>query len=216
VCLYIANIRAFIIFSPTLLLLYRTHCAGTVCGKTYGVASKTKPILCAVKVLDSSGSGSWDAVISGIDHVVTYCTNSSIKRQCVVNMSLGGGKSSTVNNAVATAVSKGVVMVVAAGNDNQDACNYSPASSSNAITVGSTTSSDAKSTFSNFCPTTSCCVDIFAPGSGVLSAWSTSDTATNTISGTSMASPRKLYFARLFAYSTKLLQPIFVPFHFLF
>jgi serine protease len=118
-------------------------------------------------------------------------------------MSIGGGYSSSENNAVAAAVDAGIVVVVAAGNSNADACNYSPASSSKVITVGSTTSTDLKSGFSNW----GTCLDIWAPGSGISSAWIGSTTATNTISGTSMASPRKLYFARLFAYSTKLLKP---------
>ena len=192
-CPYIVNHTTFICFSLDFCYFHSTHVAGTVCGKTYGVASKSKPTLCAVKVLDSSGSGSWDAIISGINHVVSYCANSSIR--CVVNMSIGGDKSSSVNNALATAVDKGVVVVVASGNDDSNACSYTPASSTKTIAVGSTTSSDAKSSFSNYCTTTLCCVDVFAPGSNVLSAWKGSDTSTNTISGTSMASPRKLCFA---------------------
>ena len=107
--------------------------------------------------------------------------------KCVANMSLGGGYSSLQNQAVANAVNKGVVMVVAAGNDNKDACNYSPASEPLAITVGSTDSNDARSSFSNW----GVCVDVFAPGSFITSSWSTGTTDTHTISGTSMATPRK-------------------------
>ena len=180
-----------------------------MCGKTYGVASTSnKCMLCAVKVLNSGGSGSSEGVVNGINHVIENCKTHSGKR-CVINMSLGGGYSSSQNNAVAAAVDAGIVVVVAAGNDNKDACGYSPASSSKVITVGSRTSSDAKSSFSNW----GSCLDIWAPGSGILSAWSTSTTATNTISGTSMASPRKLCFAGLFAYSTRLLQPFICPFY---
>ena len=102
-------------------------------------------------------------------------------------MSLGGGFSSAWNQAVANAVNAGVVMVVAAGNESQDACNVSPASEALAITVGSTTNTDAQSSFSNF----GSCVDVYAPGSNIKSSWNTGVTDTNTISGTSMASPRK-------------------------
>ena len=147
-------------------------------------------MLCAVKALDSGGSGSSTGVVKGINHVIENCKTQTGKR-CVINMSLGGGYSSAQNNAVAAAVDAGIVVVVAAGNSNDDACDYSPASSSKVITVGSTTSTDAKSGFSNW----GSCLDIWAPGSGILSAWSTSTTATNTISGTSMASPRKFHLA---------------------
>jgi aqualysin 1 len=155
-----------------------THVSGTVGGNTWGVAKQVQ--LVPVRVLDCRGSGSWSGVIAGID----YAANSSL-RPAVANMSLGGGKSTAVNAAVAGAVTKGVTMVVAAGNDNLNACNYSPASEPTAITVGSTTSADARSSFSNF----GTCVDLFAPGSSITSSWNTSNTAANTISGTSMATP---------------------------
>ena len=103
----------------------------------------------------------------------------------VANMSLGGGASQAVDDAVAGAVSKGVTMVVAAGNSNANACNYSPARAPSAITVGATTNTDARASYSNY----GTCLDLFAPGSGITSAWNTSDIAINTISGTSMASP---------------------------
>ena len=113
----------------------------------------------------------------------------------VANMSLGGGFSSSVNAAVAGAVTKGVTMAVAAGNDGLNACNYSPASEPSAITVGATTSTDARASYSN----TGSCVDIFAPGSSITSAWNTGSTAVNTISGTSMATPHVAGAAALMA-----------------
>jgi subtilisin family serine protease len=134
----------------------------------------------AVRVLNCQGSGTNAGVIAGIDWV----TNNS-PSPAVANMSLGGGASSAVDNAVANSTNSGVSYAVAAGNSNANACNYSPARAPSANTVGSTTSSDARSSFSNW----GTCLDIFAPGSSITSAWSTSNTATNTISGTSMASP---------------------------
>lgn len=108
-------------------------------------------------------------------------------RACVANMSLGGGFSSSLNLAVNNAVAAGITMVVAAGNDSTDACTKSPASAASAITVGSTTSTDVASSFSNY----GSCVDVWGPGSSITSAWIGSNTATKSISGTSMASPRK-------------------------
>ncbi len=141
--------------------------------------------LCAVKVLNSSGSGTWSGIISGVNYVVKKC--GELRGLCVANMSLGGGKSSTMNAAVANAVSKGVVMVVAAGNSNVDAKDTSPASEPSAITVGSTMNTDARSWFSNF----GIVVDVYAPGSDITSSWISSTVATRVLSGTSMASPRK-------------------------
>ena len=155
-----------------------THVAGTVGGLTWGVAKGVA--LIPVRVLDCQGSGSWSGVIAGID----FAANSTL-RPAVANMSLGGGASSSVDAAVAGAVNKGVTMVVAAGNSNADACSYSPARAPSAITVGATTSGDTRASYSNY----GTCLDIFAPGSGITSDWNTSDSATNTISGTSMASP---------------------------
>jgi subtilisin family serine protease len=155
-----------------------THVAGTVGGSTYGVAKSV--LLRAVRVLNCSGSGSTSGVIAGVDWV----TNNHIN-PAVANMSLGGGASSALDTAVNNSINSGVTYAIAAGNSNANACNFSPARVAAAITVGSTTSSDARSSFSNF----GTCVDIFAPGSSITSAWATSDTATNTISGTSMASP---------------------------
>ena len=140
--------------------------------------------MCAVKVLDSGGSGSNAGVIEGIEHAVRDCAGS---KKCVINMSLGGGKSTSLNMAVANAVNAGVHVVVAAGNENTNACTKSPASEPKAITVGSIDDNDDRSSFSN----TGTCVDIYAPGSSIKAAWIYSDTSTRTISGTSMASPRK-------------------------
>ncbi len=158
-----------------------THVSGTVGGRTWGVAKQVT--LVPVRVLDCRGSGTWSGVIAGIDWVAGDI-NSAL-RPAVANMSLGGGKSSAVNAAVAGAVVKGVTMVVAAGNSSADACNYSPASEPSALTVGATTKGDARASYSNY----GTCVDLFAPGSSITSAWNTSSNATNTISGTSMASP---------------------------
>eukprot|EP01113_Clastostelium_recurvatum_P010961 TRINITY_DN154_c0_g1_i7.p1 TRINITY_DN154_c0_g1~~TRINITY_DN154_c0_g1_i7.p1 ORF type:complete len:451 (-),score=114.68 TRINITY_DN154_c0_g1_i7:118-1395(-) len=158
-----------------------THVASTSAGTTYGVAKKASVI--PVKVLSSSGSGAWSGIISGVDWVATSYRNR--RRPSVANMSLGGGATASLDTAVTNAIAAGVSFVVAAGNDNANACNYSPARTQNAITVGSTTNADARSSFSNF----GNCVDIFAPGSNILGAWYGSATATSTISGTSMASP---------------------------
>jgi subtilisin family serine protease len=155
-----------------------THVAGTVGGSTYGVAKNVR--LFAVRVLDCSGSGSNSGVIAGVNWV----TSNHIK-PAVANMSLGGGASSALDTAVRNSIAAGVTYAVAAGNSNQDAANFSPSRVGEAITVGSSTINDARSSFSNF----GSVVDIFAPGSGILSAWFSSDTATATLSGTSMASP---------------------------
>ena len=176
-----------------LLCLYNnsTHVAGTTVGLTYGVSecslTGNNCELCAVKVLGAGGSGTWTGILDGIEHVVTNC---GAGNKCVANMSLGGGFSQSINTAVADAVNAGVTMVVAAGNENEDACFKSPASEPLAITVGSTTSSDARSGFSNY----GSCVDVWAPGSGITSACSTGDTAACIKSGTSMARPRKFTF----------------------
>ncbi|WBB48248.1 S8 family serine peptidase [Verrucosispora sp. WMMA2044] len=160
-----------------------THVAGTVGGSAYGVAKATR--LVAVKVLNCSGSGTNAGVIAGIDWV----TANAVK-PAVANMSLGGGANTAVDNAVVNSINSGVTYAVAAGNGNalgqrQNACNYSPARAAPAITVGATQSNDAAASFSNY----GTCVDILAPGVSITSAWHTSDSATNTISGTSMASP---------------------------
>jgi subtilisin family serine protease len=166
-----------------------THVSGTVGGSTYGVAKNVT--LVAVRVLDSSGNGTNSGVIAGVDFVTS---NHQAGQPAVANMSLGGGISSALDTAVNNSINDGVTYAVAGGNETQDACNVSPARVANAITVGSTTTSDARSSFSNFGP----CLDLFAPGSSITSSWNTSDTATNTISGTSMATPHVAGVAALF------------------
>ncbi len=155
-----------------------THVSGTVGAASYGIAKNVR--LHAVRVLDCSGSGSNSGVISGVDWVAQNHVSPA-----VANMSLGGGASSALDTAVNNAVASGVFFAIAAGNSNTDACTSSPARAASAYTVGSSTISDARSSFSNF----GTCVDIFAPGSSITSTWNSSDTATNTISGTSMATP---------------------------
>jgi subtilisin family serine protease len=155
-----------------------THVSGTVGGSTYGVAKSVR--LFAVRVLNCSGSGTISGVIAGVDWVTGHHVSPA-----VANMSLGGGASSSLDTAVRNSISSGVTYTIAAGNSNANASNFSPARVSEAITVGATTRTDARSSFSNF----GSVVDIFAPGSSITSAWSTSNTATNTISGTSMAAP---------------------------
>ncbi|RQW98624.1 S8 family peptidase [Micromonospora inaquosa] len=166
-----------------------THVAGTVGGSAYGVAKAVQ--LVGVRVLNCSGSGTNAGVIAGVDWV----TANAIK-PAVANMSLGGGANSSLDNAVRNSIASGVTYGLAAGNDNgANACNTSPARTTEAITVGSTTSSDARSSFSNV----GTCLDIFAPGSSITSAWYTSNTASNTISGTSMATPHVVGAAALVA-----------------
>ncbi|GHF46686.1 S8 family peptidase [Amycolatopsis bartoniae] len=164
-----------------------THVAGTVGGSTYGLAKGVQ--LTAVRVLDCSGSGSYDGVIAGIDWVAQNAV-----KPAVANMSLGGSASSSVDSAVRNAISAGVTFAIAGGNDNANACNYSPARTAEAITVGATTSTDARASYSNY----GSCLDIFAPGSSIKSDWIGSTTATNTISGTSMATPHVTGAAALY------------------
>jgi subtilisin family serine protease len=164
-----------------------THVAGTVGSTTYGVAKGVT--LIAVRVLDCSGNGSNSGVIAGMDWV----TNNHVK-PAVANLSLGGGFSQAVNDAAARMTNAGVSLVVAAGNESQNACNVSPASAASAVTVGATTSSDARASFSNY----GSCLDIFAPGNNITSTWIGSTTATNTIGGTSMASPHVAGVAALY------------------
>ncbi|HEU4711633.1 MAG TPA: S8 family peptidase [Pyrinomonadaceae bacterium] len=164
-----------------------THVAGTIGGATYGVAKSVQ--LRAVRVLNCSGSGTNSGVIAGVDWV-----RLNHQAPAVANMSLGGGASSALDTAVNNLSNAGVPIVVAAGNSNANACNSSPARAANAITVGSTTTTDARSSFSNF----GSCLDLFAPGSSILSAYSTSNTATATLSGTSMASPHVAGVAALY------------------
>jgi subtilisin family serine protease len=169
-----------------------THVGGTVGGTTYGVAKSVK--LVAIRVLDCNGSGSWSGVIAGMDWVTANRV-----QPAVANLSLGGGANTSVDDAVRRMISAGVATVIAAGNGNQggraqDACKYSPARVTEGMTIGATTSTDAKTSWSNF----GNCVDWFAPGASITSAWYTSNTATSTISGTSMAAPHVAGVAALY------------------
>jgi serine protease len=164
-----------------------THVAGTVGGTTYGVAKGVT--LHPVRVLGCNGSGSTSGVIAGVDWVTA-----NHQSPAVANMSLGGGASTALDDAVRNSIASGVTYAIAAGNSNANACNSSPARVTQALTVGSSTNADARSSFSNF----GTCVDLFAPGSNITSAWIGSDTATNTISGTSMASPHVAGVAALY------------------
>jgi len=160
-----------------------THVAGTIGSNAYGVAKKTK--LYAVKVLGSDGSGSTSGVVAGINFVATDAPKRSCPKGVVANMSLGGSYSASINSAAAALVNSGVFLAVAAGNDNANAANYSPASEASVCTVGATDKNDAKASYSNY----GSAVDIQAPGTSILSTWIGGTSATNTISGTSMASP---------------------------
>jgi subtilisin family serine protease len=164
-----------------------THVAGTVAGSVHGVAKGARIV--PVRVFGCTGGSSNSTIIAGIDWV-----RANHVKPAVANMSLGGGASSATDTATNNLINAGVTVVVAAGNSNANACNYSPARVANAITVGSTTNTDARSSFSNF----GSCVNIFAPGSSITSAWYTSNTATNSISGTSMASPHVAGVAALY------------------
>ena len=155
-----------------------THVAGTIAGSQYGVAKGAT--VYGVRVLNNAGSGTTADVVEGIDWV----TNNHVK-PAVANMSLGGGASTTIDAAVRRSVAAGVTYAIAAGNSNANAANYSPARVTEAITVGATTNTDARASYSNY----GTVLDIFAPGSSITSAWHTGDSATNTISGTSMATP---------------------------
>jgi len=173
-----------------------THVSGTVGGSTYGVAKGVR--LFAVRVLNCSGSGTNSGVIAGVDWVTAHHISPA-----VANMSLGGGVSTALDNAVNNSINSGVTYAIAAGNSNTNAANSSPARVAAAITVGSSTMSDARSSFSNF----GSVVDIFAPGSSILSSYNTSDTATATLSGTSMATPHVAGVAARFLQSNPTASP---------
>ena len=171
-----------------------THVSGTVGGSTYGVAKSVR--LVAVRVLNCSGSGSTSGVIAGIDWVTG---NHLAGKSAVANMSLGGGASSSLDTAVNNSINDGVSYAIAAGNGDifgnaQNACNFSPARVAAAMTISATDRTDTKASWANY----GSCVDWFAPGVSITSAWYSSDTATNTISGTSMATPHTTGVAALY------------------
>ncbi|WP_051772525.1 S8 family peptidase [Saccharothrix sp. NRRL B-16314] len=175
-----------------------THVAGTVGGTAHGVAKGVR--LIAVKVLNCQGSGSFAGVAAGIDWVTGHHTSGP----AVANMSLGGqGSDTTGENAVRNSIADGVTYAIASGNSNADACNFTPARVAEAITVNASTNTDARASFSNW----GTCTDIFAPGQNITSAWMTNDTATNTISGTSMAAPHVAGGAAVLLGATPSLTP---------
>ncbi|MEV0676219.1 S8 family peptidase [Actinosynnema sp. NPDC050436] len=153
-----------------------THVAGLIAGKTYGVAKQAR--VCGVRVLNGQGSGTTAGVVAGIDWVARNAA-----KPAVANLSLGGGASTAIDDAVLALVKSGVTASVTAGGSNADAANYSPARVVEAITSGSSTNTDVKTSFSNYGKV----VDVYAPGQSITSAWHTGDAATNTLSGTSMS-----------------------------
>ena len=169
-----------------------THVAATIGGTTYGVAKAVT--LVAVRVLDCTGSGLWSWIIAGIDYVTAQ---HQAGQPAVANMSLGGGANIALDQAVRNSIADGVSYAVAAGNSNANTCAFSPARVAEAMTSGASTSTDAKASFSNW----GSCMDWFAPGQAITSAWNSSDVATNTISGTSMASPHTAGVAALYLQS---------------
>ncbi len=164
-----------------------THVAGTVGGRKYGLAKGVT--LWAVRVLNCRGSGTTASVVAGIDWVTANAV-----RPAVANMSLGGGVDQVLDDAVQRSISSGITYAVAASNDNDDACDYSPARAPEAITVGATSLDDSRAYFSNY----GTCLDLFAPGLAITSAWNSDDTAELSASGTSMASPHVAGAAALF------------------
>ena len=175
-----------------------THVAGTIGGKTHGVAKGIN--LIAVRVLDDNGSGYYSDIIAGLD----WATQHHTTKPAVGNLSLGGGASFSLDEAVRRAIADGIVICVAAGNSNADAGFNSPARVADAITVGATTSSDAKAPYSNY----GSVLDVFAPGTSVVSAGRASSSAYVTMSGTSMASPHVAGVAALYMEKSKLYRPI--------
>jgi cerevisin len=156
-----------------------THCAGTIGSKTYGVAKKAR--LVSVKVFDKNNRGSWSNVVAGFNWAVKNARG----KKAIISYSGGGGVSQAMDRAASDAYDSGVFVIAAALNDNKDACNYSPGRSNKVLTVGATDINDKKASFSNWGK----CVDILAPGVGLISTGISSNNATKVLSGTSMAAP---------------------------
>ena len=175
-----------------------THVAGTIGGSTYGVAKSVR--LIAVRVLTCAGTGLNSGVLAGVDWVTG---NHQAGQPAVANMSLGGGKSAALETAVANSIADGITYAVAAGNETEDACTGSPSGLPAAITVGATTNTDARASYSDF----GSCVDFFAPGSNITSASYLTDTGTATMSGTSMAAPHVAGAAALYLQGTPASTP---------
>ncbi|KAK7421441.1 hypothetical protein QQX98_002139 [Neonectria punicea] len=169
-----------------------THVAGTIAGKTFGVAKAATVV--AVKVLDKTGSGTMSGVILGLNWAVDNAKSRGIAKKAVVNMSVGGAYTSSVNAAVKAATDAGLTVVVAAGNSNDDSSYYSPASAPSAITVGAVEGTNTRTWFSNY----GALVDIFAPGDATISSYHSSDSATRYLAGTSMATPHVAGLAAYF------------------
>ena len=172
--------------------------AGTVAGSTFGFANEATIV--PVRVLNCSGGGSTAGVISGINWMITHHVAG---QPAVANLSLGGVYDYATNDAIERAVADGITVVVAAGNESTDSCTKSPASAPSAITVGATTSTDSRAYYSNF----GACIDIFAPGSAIISAGISSATATTQMSGTSMASPHVAGVAAIILGNARSLTP---------
>lgn len=164
-----------------------SHVAGIIGGLQHGVAKNTA--LVAVRVLDCNGSGTLGGVIAGVDWVAV-----NARKPAVANMSLGGGASTALDSAVTASIAKGITYVVAAGNENANACIRSPARVAEALTVAASTSTDYRASYSNHGK----CVNLFAPGSAIRSTWHSSDTSTAVLSGTSMAAPHVAGVAALY------------------
>jgi subtilisin family serine protease len=175
-----------------------THVSGTVGGATYGVAKSVT--LVAVRVLSCAGTGLTSWVIAGVDWVTG---NHQTGQPAVANMSLGGGANDALDAAIRNSIADGVSYALAAGNDNADACATSPARVTEAMTIGATDTTDTRASFSNFGP----CVDWFAPGVNITSDWWMTDTSTNTISGTSMATPHTAGVAALYLQTNPTASP---------
>jgi subtilisin family serine protease len=168
-----------------------THVSTTIAGTQYGIAKNATIV--PVRLLDCNGSGMYSGVIAALDWILSPA-NPNPKTQAVLNLSIGGGKSDALNDAIERLVNAGITVVVAAGNEKTDACTKSPASAVNAITVGATDIGDVKATYTNF----GTCVDVNAPGSLITGGWYLGASSTRTISGTSMASPHVAGVAALY------------------